>query len=291
MKLRASSAAAAASHFVFRPIGADLISPTDDLVEPQGVRTRVSSAMVLRGEIFHAFRNTNCRCTGRCCPDAWIVCTCARRFTHGQNRPGQGPRQDHQRRQGARFSRPALRRAAGRRSALESRPSRRRNGRARATPPATARAACRATSIPTWSSRTAANSEDCLYLNVFTPADSSGHSKLPVMFWIHGGGYKGGSASEPRHNGDFLPLKGVVLVTINYRLGVFGFLATADLPKKPAARQGTTACMDMVAALQWVQGQHRKVRRRSRQRHHLRRERRLLRRKHAHGRRPGAWAL
>jgi len=71
--------------------------------------------------------------------------------------------------------------------------------------------------------------EDCLYLNVFTPAGAKGKTKLPVMFWIHGGGYSGGSASEPRHNGDFLPLKGVVLVTINYRLGVFGFLATADL--------------------------------------------------------------
>ena len=62
------------------------------------------------------------------------------------------------------------------------------------------------------------------------------------MFWIHGGGYSGGSASEPRHNGDFLPSKGVVLVTINYRLGVFGFLATADLATRQAARQGTTAC-------------------------------------------------
>ncbi|MGA7341403.1 MAG: carboxylesterase family protein [Terracidiphilus sp.] len=95
--------------------------------------------------------------------------------------------------------------------------------------------------------------EDCLYLNVFTPADSSGHSKLSVMFWIHGGGYKGGSASEPRHNGDFLPLKGVVLVTINYRLGVFGFLATADLSKEAGGSTGNYGLMDMVAALQWVQ--------------------------------------
>ncbi len=66
-------------------------------------------------------------------------------------------------------------------------------------------------------------SEDCLFLNVYAPADAKDRSKLPVMFWIHGGGYSGGASSEPRHNGDFLPLKGVVLVTINYRLGVFGF--------------------------------------------------------------------
>ena len=95
-------------------------------------------------------------------------------------------------------------------------------------------------------------SEDCLYLNVFTPANAKGKSKLPVMFWIHGGGYRGGSASEPRHNGDFLPTKGVVLVTINYRLGVFGFLATSDLAKEAAGSAGNYGLMDMIAALQWV---------------------------------------
>ena len=94
--------------------------------------------------------------------------------------------------------------------------------------------------------------EDCLFLNVFTPADAAQNSKLPVMFWIHGGGNYGGSASEPRHNGDFLPLKGVVLVTINYRLGVFGFLATADLAKEAGGVAGNYGLMDMVAALHWV---------------------------------------
>ncbi len=97
-----------------------------------------------------------------------------------------------------------------------------------------------------------ANSEDCLFLNVYTPADAKAKSKLPVMFWIHGGGYSGGSASEPRHNGDFLPLKGVVLVTINYRLGVFGFLATADLAKEANGAAGNYGLLDMVSALQWV---------------------------------------
>jgi para-nitrobenzyl esterase len=95
-------------------------------------------------------------------------------------------------------------------------------------------------------------SEDCLFLNVYAPADSSSKSKLPVMFWIHGGGYSGGASSEPRHNGDFLPLKGVVLVTINYRLGVFGFLATSDLAKEGNGAAGNYGLLDMVAALQWV---------------------------------------
>jgi para-nitrobenzyl esterase len=95
-------------------------------------------------------------------------------------------------------------------------------------------------------------SEDCLFVNVYAPADSTDKSKLPVMFWIHGGGYSGGASSEPRHNGDFLPLKGVVLVTINYRLGVFGFLATSDLAKEGNGSAGNYALMDMVAALQWV---------------------------------------
>jgi para-nitrobenzyl esterase len=95
-------------------------------------------------------------------------------------------------------------------------------------------------------------SEDCLFLNVFAPADAKAKSKLPVMFWIHGGGYSAGSASEPRHNGDFLPLKGVVLVTINYRLGVFGFLATADLAKEANGATGNYGLLDMVSALEWV---------------------------------------
>lgn len=95
-------------------------------------------------------------------------------------------------------------------------------------------------------------SEDCLFLNVYAPASSQPKKKLPVMFWIHGGGYFAGASSEPRHNGDFLPLKGVVLVTFNYRLGVFGFLATADLAKEANGAAGNYGLLDMVAALQWV---------------------------------------
>jgi len=98
----------------------------------------------------------------------------------------------------------------------------------------------------------AAPSEDCLYLNVYSPSTAKSNSRLPVMFWIHGGGYAGGAGSEPRHNGDFLPTRGVVLVTINYRLGVFGFLATADLAKEAGGVTGNYGLLDMVAALQWV---------------------------------------
>jgi para-nitrobenzyl esterase len=111
---------------------------------------------------------------------------------------------------------------------------------------------CIQTPFSDMSFQDAGPSEDCLYLNVFSPAGAKGSSKLPVMFWIHGGGYFSGSASEPRHNGDFLPTRGVVLVTINYRLGVFGFLATDELVKEGNGAAGNYGLLDMIAALQWV---------------------------------------
>ncbi len=94
--------------------------------------------------------------------------------------------------------------------------------------------------------------EDCLYLNVYAPATATAKSQLPVMFWIHGGGYTAGSASEPRYSSSALPSKGVVLVTINYRLGVFGFFADQDLAKEGNGSAGNYGLMDMVAALRWV---------------------------------------
>ncbi|HSD27486.1 MAG TPA: carboxylesterase family protein [Vicinamibacteria bacterium] len=94
--------------------------------------------------------------------------------------------------------------------------------------------------------------EDCLYLNVWTPARSSSE-KLPVMVWIHGGGFQAGSASEPRQDGGRLARKGVVVVGINYRLGVFGFLAHPALTKESGrGASGNYGLMDQVAALRWV---------------------------------------
>jgi para-nitrobenzyl esterase len=95
-------------------------------------------------------------------------------------------------------------------------------------------------------------SEDCLYLNVWTPA-RSGATGLPVMVWIHGGGFQAGSASEPRQDGARLAGKGVVVVGINYRLGVFGFLAHPALTKESGrGASGNYGLMDQVAALRWV---------------------------------------
>ena len=94
--------------------------------------------------------------------------------------------------------------------------------------------------------------EDCLYLNVYAPASAQPGSKLPVMFWIHGGGFVAGSGSEPRYSNSGLVPKGVVLVTINYRLGVFGFLTSEELAKEDDGHAGNYGLMDMVAALRWV---------------------------------------
>lgn len=98
------------------------------------------------------------------------------------------------------------------------------------------------------------SSEDCLYLNVWTPASSSIKSKLPVMVWIHGGGFTGGSGSSPQNFGNEFAKQGVVLVTINYRLGRLGFFAHPALSKEfPNEPKGNYGFMDQIAALQWVQ--------------------------------------
>lgn len=95
-------------------------------------------------------------------------------------------------------------------------------------------------------------SEDCLFLNVWTAA-ASANDRRPVMVWIHPGGYQTGSGSTPRYDGEALAKKGVVLVTINYRLGVFGFFAHPELTKESEHHaSGNYALMDQVAALQWV---------------------------------------
>jgi para-nitrobenzyl esterase len=95
-------------------------------------------------------------------------------------------------------------------------------------------------------------SEDCLYLNVWTPA-KSGTEKLPVMVYFFGGGFMAGDGSEPRYDGESLAAKGIVTVTVNYRLGVFGFLAHPELSKEsPHHVSGNYALFDQNAALQWV---------------------------------------
>ena len=98
------------------------------------------------------------------------------------------------------------------------------------------------------------SSEDCLYLNLWTPAGAKGGAQLPVMVWIHGGGFVGGSGSAPETFGDQFARQGVVLVTINYRLGRLGFFAHPALRQEyPEEPKGNYGYMDQIAALQWVQ--------------------------------------
>lgn len=95
-------------------------------------------------------------------------------------------------------------------------------------------------------------SEDCLYLNIWVPA-SGAHGRLPVMVWIYGGGLENGSASTPLYWGDRLTRKGVIVVTANYRLGVFGFLAHPDLTTESVHHSsGDYGLLDQLASLNWV---------------------------------------
>jgi len=96
-------------------------------------------------------------------------------------------------------------------------------------------------------------SEDCLYLNVWTP-DHSPDARLPVMVWLHGGGNRYGHGSQRIHDGEGLARHGLVVVTLNYRLGALGFLAHPALATvHPMGASGNYALLDVVAALHWVQ--------------------------------------
>ena len=98
----------------------------------------------------------------------------------------------------------------------------------------------------------ASMSEDCLYLNVWTPSIKP-KARLPVMVWIHGGAFTGGAGTDPLFAGEELVKKGVVLVTLNYRLGIFGFYAHPDLTRESIHRSsGNFGLEDQMAALQWV---------------------------------------
>jgi len=101
--------------------------------------------------------------------------------------------------------------------------------------------------------RSRPKSEDCLYLNVWTPA-KSGQEKLPVLVYFYGGGFMAGDGSEPRYDGASMARKGIVTLTVNYRLGVFGFLSLPELTREsPHHASGNYGLMDQQAALRWVQ--------------------------------------
>ncbi|WP_128548496.1 carboxylesterase/lipase family protein [Larkinella soli] len=96
-------------------------------------------------------------------------------------------------------------------------------------------------------------SEDCLYLNVWTPAKSE-KERLPVLVYFYGGGFVAGDGSEPRYDGESMARKGIVAVTVNYRLTVFGFMAHPELTKEsPNKASGNYGLMDQSEALRWVQ--------------------------------------
>jgi len=100
--------------------------------------------------------------------------------------------------------------------------------------------------------REPARSEDCLYLNVWTSAKSAG-DRRPVMLWIYGGGFTGGSGGQQWYDGENLAAKGPVIVTFNYRLGALGFYAHPELAKESGHNaSGNYGMMDAIAALQWV---------------------------------------
>ncbi len=97
-------------------------------------------------------------------------------------------------------------------------------------------------------------SEDCLTLNVWTPANAAPDKKLPVMVWVYGGGNTTGGSSEGRQNGAHLATKNVIVVSFNYRLGIFGFFTHPELAaESPEHAAGNYGLLDAVAALRWVQ--------------------------------------
>ncbi|HEX8505109.1 MAG TPA: carboxylesterase family protein, partial [Hymenobacter sp.] len=96
-------------------------------------------------------------------------------------------------------------------------------------------------------------SEDCLYLNVWTSA-ATAQEKRPVLVYFYGGGFLAGDGSEPRYDGESMARQGMVAVTVNYRLGVFGFMAHPELTKEsPNRASGNYGLLDQAAALRWVQ--------------------------------------
>ena len=95
-------------------------------------------------------------------------------------------------------------------------------------------------------------SEDCLSLNIWRPENTPATAQLPVMVWIHGGGFSSGTTSVPIYDGAPLARRGIIVVSVNYRLGVFGFLAHPELTREGGG-SGNFGLLDLVAALSWVQ--------------------------------------
>ena len=94
-------------------------------------------------------------------------------------------------------------------------------------------------------------SEDCLFLNIFTPDTAKPGDKLPVLIYIHGGGFTGGCGHEKHFDGPVWPTKGIIGVTLNYRLGPLGFLCLPELQEE-AGKTGNYGLYDQIAAIQWV---------------------------------------
>jgi para-nitrobenzyl esterase len=99
---------------------------------------------------------------------------------------------------------------------------------------------------------TGALSEDCLYLNVWTPAKAASE-KRPVIVWIYGGGFNGGTTAVPLYDGANLAKRGIVFVSIAYRVGPFGFLASPELSRESKRGSGAYGLEDQIAGLKWVQ--------------------------------------
>ncbi|MES2774444.1 MAG: carboxylesterase family protein [Bacteroidota bacterium] len=114
----------------------------------------------------------------------------------------------------------------------------------------------RAMQLPIYSDmnfRSESVSEDCLYLNVWTPANSASQ-KLPVLVYFYGGGFRAGDGSEYRYDGESMARTGIVAITVNYRLSVFGFFVHPELTKEsPHGASGNYGLLDQSAALRWVQ--------------------------------------
>ena len=100
--------------------------------------------------------------------------------------------------------------------------------------------------------RSSGRSEDCLFLNVWTPATAA-DARLPVLVYFYGGGFTAGDGSESRYDGAAMARRGIVALTVNYRLGVFGLLAHPELTREsPRHASGNYGLLDQSAALQWV---------------------------------------